>query len=149
MSNGAADAESIKGKYKVVEHTADIGIEVKSKTLAGLFALSACAMFDLMTDLAQVWPGHKAEVSLQADSQEELLVTWLNELVFRAEISGMFFSKFEVESVDEGSLKAAAWGEPYDENKHSIDCSIKAATYHELEVSQSDLGWSARVIFDV
>jgi SHS2 domain-containing protein len=149
MSRGAADARSIKGRYKVVEHTADIGIETESETLAELFALSACAMFDLMIDLADVRPTQKADVSLHADSQEELLVTWLNELVFRAEISGMFFSKFEVDSVDEGSLKAAAWGEPYDEDRHTIDHSIKAATYHELEVSQSDRGWSARVIFDV
>ena len=82
MSEGAVDAQNIKCRYKVVEHTADIGIEVESKTLAGLFALSACAMFDLMIDLSEVRPRQKAIVSLRADSQEELLVTWLNELVF-------------------------------------------------------------------
>jgi SHS2 domain-containing protein len=149
MSRGAADAQSIEGKYRVVEHTADIGIELESETLSKLFAMSACAMFDLMIDLSDVRPAQKAEVALQADSPDELLVTWLNELVFRAEISGVFFSKFEVEYVDEHSLKAVAWGEPYDQGRHSIDHSIKAATYHELEVSQSDRGWSARVIFDV
>jgi SHS2 domain-containing protein len=149
MTKGAADGQSIKGKYAVMEHTADIGIEVKSETLEGLFALSACAMFDLMVDLSEVQPRQKAEVRLHADLNEELLATWLNELIFRAEISGMFFSKVEVESVDEGVLTAGVWGEPYDEDRHSIDHSIKAATYHELEVSRSDKGWSARVIFDV
>lgn len=149
MSEGAADAHSIKGKYNVVDHTADIGIEVESKTLAGLFALSGCAMFDLMVGLSDVRPRQKAEVSLQADTHEELLITWLNELLFRADISGMFFSKFEVESVGGGLLKAAVWGEPYDEYRHSVDLLIKAATYHELAVSRSDRGWSARVIFDV
>jgi SHS2 domain-containing protein len=102
MSRGAADAQSIEGKYRVVEHTADIGIELESETLSKLFAMSACAMFDLMIDLSDVRPAQKAEVALQADSPDELLVTWLNELVFRAEISGVFFSKFEVECLERG-----------------------------------------------
>jgi SHS2 domain-containing protein len=149
MSIGAADARTIKGGYKTIEHTADTGIAVKSDSLAQLFAVSACAMFDLMGDLSGVSPSHKAAVSLSADSVEELFITWLNELIFRAEVSGMFFSKFEIESIDEVSLKASVWGEPYDEDKHSMSHSVKAATYHELEVTHSDSGWSARVIFDV
>ena len=149
MSEGAADARSIKGGYKTIEHTADIGIEVESDSLARLFAVSACAMFDLMGDLSGVRPLRKAVVSLEADSVEELRITWLNELIFRAEISGMFFSKFEIESVDEALLKASVWGEPYDEDIHSMSHLVKAATYHELEVKHSDRGWSARVIFDV
>ena len=149
MSKGMADARSIKGAYRTIEHTADTGIEVKSDSLARLFAVSACAMFDLMGDLSGVRPSHKAAVSLSADSVEELLITWLNELVFRAEISGMFFSKFEIESVDEVALKASVWGEPYREGIHSMSHSVKAATYHELEVAHSDQSWSARVIFDV
>lgn len=144
-----ADARIIRGKYKTIEHTADIGIRVKAKTLEGLFALVACAMFDLMVDLSKVRPARKAEVSLNAQSLEELLITWLNELVFRAEVSGMFFSKFEVDSVDESTLKASVWGEPYREGKHSIRQTVKAATYHALEVSTSGGNWSARVIFDV
>lgn len=149
MSKGAADAQTIKGCYKTIEHTADIGIDVERDTLEELFAVSACAMFDLMGDLSEVLPSQKAEVSLKADSVEELMVTWLNELVFRAEVSGMFFSRFEVESVDEGSLRASVWGEPYNEDRHSMSHSVKAATYHELDVSRSDRSWSARIIFDV
>lgn len=149
MAKGVADARTIRGSYKTIEHTADIGIAVEAKTVEELFASIACAMFDLMVDLSEVQPAQKAEVSLCADSLEELLVAWLNELIFRAEVSGMFFSKFEVESVGETFLVASAWGEPYRQDKHSIDQTVKAATYHELEVSQSDGSWSARVIFDV
>ncbi len=149
MSRGSADARTIKGGYTTIEHTADIGIGVKSDSLAQLFAVSACAMFDLMGELSGVRPSQKAEVSLTADSVEELLLTWLNELIFRAEVSGMFFSKFEIESVDEMSLKASVWGEIYCEDRHSMGHLVKAATYHELEVTHSDRGWSARVIFDV
>ena len=39
-----ADARKIKGKYKIIEHTADIGITMEAETLAELFALSAFPM---------------------------------------------------------------------------------------------------------
>jgi SHS2 domain-containing protein len=149
MAKGVADAQTVRGNYETIEHTADIGIRVEANTLEELFALSACAMFDLMIDLPAVRPAHRAEISLEADSIEELLVTWLNELVFRADVSGMFFSRFEVDSVTENSLKASAMGEPYKADKHSVGQSVKAATYYELEISHSDRGWVATVIFDV
>ncbi len=144
-----ADADTIKNAYEVVEHTADIGIRVWAGTLEELFAMAACAMFDLMVDIANVQPTQKAEIGLEAENIEELLVTWLNELAFRAEVSGMFFSRFEVESVTETSLRATALGEPFDEEKHSVGETVKAATYHKLEVSKSETGWFATVIFDV
>jgi len=149
MSKSVVDAPSIRGKYKTVEHTADIGIRVEAASAEELFARSACAMFDLMVNLSGVRPAQKAQVSLEADSFEELMIAWLNELLFRADVSGMFFCKFEVESVTEGSLEASVWGEPYTDARHSIGQSVKAATYHELEISHSDDGWSATIIFDV
>ncbi len=149
MAKAMVDAWEMQDGYKTIEHTADIGIQVKAGSAEELFALSACAMFDLMVNLTAVRPAQKAQVSLRADSLDELMVSWLNELLFRAEVSGMFFSRFEVESVSESSLTASVWGEPYNERTHSISTSIKAATYHELEIAQTAAGWSARLIFDV
>ena len=144
-----ADARKIKGKYKIIEHTADIGISIEAENLAELFALSACAMFDLMVDVSTVQPDRKAEIDLQADSLEELFITWLNELIYRADVSGMLFGTFEVHSITDQTLQGVARGEPYDEKVHSIERHVKAATYHELEISRSAKGWRIRVIFDV
>jgi SHS2 domain-containing protein len=141
--------EHIKEKYEVIEHTADTGIVVEARNLEELFAVAGCAMFDLMVDVATVQPAEEAKVSLEADSIEELLVAWLNELLFRAEVSGVFFSRFEVSSVKDKKLRAVVKGEPYDSKKHAVGQSIKAATYHELQVTRKDGGWLARVIFDI
>lgn len=149
MAKGVADAQTIRGNYAVMEHTADIGICIEAETLEELFALGACAMFDLMVDISNVESAQRAEINLEAECLEELFVTWLNELVFRAEVSGMFFSRFEVDSVTERSLKASVLGEPYNENIHAVGESVKAATYHQLEVSRSGEGWFAKVILDV
>ena len=149
MAKSVVDAPMIRGNYEIIEHTADIGIRVRGRTLEEVFALAAGSMFDLMIDVSQVQPVEKAEISLEAESLEELFVTWLNELVFRAEVSEMFFSRFEVDSVTEKSLRASAMGEPYKENAHSSRVQVKAATYHQLEICPSDEGWFANVIFDV
>jgi len=142
-------SDHIKDKYTVIEHTADTGIVVEAKTLEELFAVSGCAMFDLMVDVTKVEPAEEAKVSLEADSIEELLIHWLNELLFRSEISGMFFSRFEVSSIRNNALKARVMGEPYNQKKHEIGQGIKAATYHELEVSRKNRHWFAKVIFDI
>ncbi len=149
MAKAVADASRIKGKYRLVDHTADIGIRVRAKSREELFALAACAMFDLMVDLPKVKPAKSAEISLKDDSLEDLLVTWLNELIFRADASGVFFSRFEVHSVTDKSLEATAKGEPYDERVHKTHEIVKAATYHQLEVTRSNGDWIAQVIFDV
>ena len=149
MPKSVSDARSIKGKYEIIEHTADIGICVKARSLEKLFAMAACAMFDLMVDISGVKSVERAEISLEADTLEDLLVTWLNELVFRADVSGIFFSRFEVDSVTEKSIRASATGEAYHKDLHSIGEHVKAATYHQLEISRSGGNWLARVIFDV
>lgn len=144
-----ADARTIRGNYECIDHTADIGVHVKAATVEELFAMAAAAMFDLMADLSQISTIESIDIELKADSFEELFVSWLNELIFKAEVAGMFFSRFEVDSVTEHSLKASVSGEPYDESVHTIGLHMKAATYHQLEITTAGDGCSAKVIFDV
>lgn len=149
MAKAVADASKIKGKYRLVDHTADIGIRVRAESREEMFAVAACAMFDLMVDLSKVRPIKTTRISLKDNSLEGLLVTWLNELIFRADVSGMFFSRFQVHTVTDKSVEATVKGEPYDEKVHSTREIVKAATYHQLEVTHSSRGWVAQVIFDV
>jgi SHS2 domain-containing protein len=149
MTKSIADIHTIRGNYELIDHTADIGICVRAATCEEIFARSAAALFDLMVDISEVDPATRIEIDLEADSLEELFVLWLNELLFRADVEGMFFSRFEVDSVSEHVLKASVAGDAYREDIHTMDLHVKAATYHQLEVSKSDEGWIARVIFDI
>lgn len=149
MARAVADAGTIRGRYECIDHTADIGIHVKAATMEELFAMAAAAVFDLMADLSHIETVERLDIELKADSLEELFVSWLNELIFRAEARGMFFSRFEVDAVAERSLRASVWGEPYNECVHTVALQVKAATYHQLEIVSAPTGCSARVIFDV
>lgn len=136
-------------RFKTIEHTADIGIEVEADTLGELFEGTAMAMLSLIVDPATVRDDVERELSLEAGDLEELLFIWLNELLFIMYADGLLFSKFEVKDVVDSRLVAAASGEKLDPERHRLDEEIKAATYHEMMVERLDEGWKARVIFDV
>lgn len=136
-------------RFRTIEHTADIGIEVEADNLSELFEGVAAAMFSLMVDPDTVRQTVERELSLEAGDLEELLFMWLNELLFVLYADGLLFSGFKVKDIGEDRLVATATGEKLDPQRHRLDEEIKAATYHEMMVERGDDGWKARVIFDV
>lgn len=133
-------------RYKLLEHTADALVEAHGRNLGERFGNAAYAMFDLMTDVSKVKPKGELDITLTAESREQLLVDFLQELLFLHETEGLVFSKFEVKT-DGKSLEALVWGEKFDENKHSKHAVVKAITYHMLEFD--DAKGTVTVLFDV
>jgi len=133
-------------KYKLLEHTADALVEAHGKDLGVLFSNAAYAMFDLMTDLSKVKPKGESKVTLEADSREQLLVDFLQELLFLHETEGVVLSKFDVKT-DGRKLDALVWGEKFDEKRHTKHAVVKAVTYHMLKFD--DEKGTVTVLFDV
>jgi SHS2 domain-containing protein len=52
--------------------------------------------------------------------------------------------------IDDGALRAEAWGEPIDPARHEIAVEAKGATFTALEVAQrADGSWVAQCVVDV
>lgn len=135
--------------YEYLEHTADIGLRAYGKNAKEAFENAALGMFGLITDLDKVKEVISFEVSAEAGDREELLVEWLNELIYLFEAEGVLFKRFEIYDWDEEFyLKARVFGEKVDLNRHEIALQVKACTYHMLKVGGNDQ-WVAQVIFDV
>ncbi len=135
--------------FEYLPHTADVGIKGYGRTLKEAFENTAVGMFSIITDLARVEERLSVDVSAEAQDREGLLVAWLNELLYRFEVDYTLFRRFEITEWDEEKqLKAKAFGEPVDPDKHEIQASIKAATYHMVQVIKNS-AWSTQVIFDV
>ena len=133
-------------KYKVLEHTADAMVEVHGKNLGELFANAAFAMFDQMTDLSKVKPTGELKIVMNADAREQLLVDFLQELLFVNDVEDLVFSEFEVKT-DGKKLEAIVKGERFDEKKHTKRSVVKGVTYHKLEFN--DESSTLTVLFDV
>lgn len=137
------------GQYKLIDHTADIGISVEGKDLKDLFATSAYAMLSQMLDLDKIKDKETKRVELEGVDLEDLLVRWLNELLFLSD-SGYIFKKFNIETLKETSLLVSLKGEKIDFKKIPLKQQIKAATYHQLEITKNISGqWKTTIIFDV
>jgi len=81
--------------WKIIDHDADSGFEAHGDTLDELFTESAAAFLFLcsgksMAGLQEEGRGTE-HISLEAADLEELVVSWLNEILFLAETRSFFF----------------------------------------------------------
>ena len=108
-------------------------IEAYGETLSERFANAAYAMFDQITDAESVRPTGEAKISLTADSAEQLLVDFLQELLFMHDTENVVFVEFDVDT-DGRALEAIARGEEFDKNRHQKRAVVKGVTYHNLKI---------------
>lgn len=132
--------------FEVVEHTADWALRVRGRDLAGLLVHAAQGMSTLLVgDLTAVPLETERAVVLDAYDAETLLVDWLSELAFWAEMEQLVFREFTVTAVTPTHLEATARGGPVAE----IEKHIKAVTYHNLEIKTIPDGLEVTIVFDV
>lgn len=142
----------MKKSFRIIEHTADIGIEVRGRTLARLFENAARGMFSLLADPGKVRPDRKLRVSAEGNDRENLLVNWLNELLYLQSVKKMIFSGFEIKSMSRERgyrLSAEIRGRKLAPEDKPLEFELKAATYHGLKIRSSARGYAARIIFDI
>jgi SHS2 domain-containing protein len=130
--------------------SADFIFDAYGDSLNELFVSCATACFSAMTDLETVAPIKEFSIELNGDNAEELLYGFISEIIYLKDIEKIFLSAFDVDiAPDRKSLKAVVTGEPIDYDKHTIKTDVKAATYHELEISKLDGGFKAHMVLDL
>ena len=135
--------------FEIFEHTADQGIRATGMTLSELFLNASEAFSCLSTDPQSVNTEEEFNIEISRDEIEELLVAWLNELIFIQDTEHVFLVKFEINTLEPPVLKGRVMGEKMNREKHTFKSCLKAATYHGLKVEQNDGVWTCQVIFDV
>ena len=136
-------------KYRVFNHTADLGVEIYGKTVEELFVNAAFAIGDLMTDLQNVEVTKVRRIFAEGTDWEDLLVNYLREVLYLFNGEGLLLGDYAIIELDPQHLVAEARGELFDPNRHRINTEIKAVTYHQVLVRETETGWIGRVIFDV
>ena len=132
------------GMFEEKEHIADLALEVEAGSLENLFSESAIGMFYLMYGKIKNKKEVKFDMDLDSFSNENLLVDFLNELLYVNDTRDFIPSNFSIR-IKNSSLHANLYG--YKGNEKKI--SIKAATYHNLEITQSGSIYRTQITFDV
>ncbi|HOE28029.1 MAG: archease [Candidatus Aureabacteria bacterium] len=141
--------------YRYLEHVGDAAIEGSGKTLEEAFAGAAAAMLGLMVRGAETpAPGRRVRIEARAQSLEELLVEFLNELLSRQGLLGLLFTRCEVAHIGRAGgagfmLEAEAEGAPPEALAGRLGTEVKGASYLGLRVERRNGGYLARVVLDL
>jgi SHS2 domain-containing protein len=130
--------------YQEIPHTADWALQVWAPDLPGLLAVSARGMYDLSGVVFDRTRPLTREIVLDASDPEALLVAFLSELLYLAEIEGSAFDQFDL--VIHARLLTAKLGGSALISQTKL---IKAVTFHNLVIHQTERGLEATVVFDV
>lgn len=129
------------------EHTGELRLRVDAPTLAELFAEAGRALALLACGDRPLPPpeGEAEEVRLRSHDKAALFVDWLNELIFHTEAHDKVFSEFRFARLTDRDLDARIRGARVPEMRPLV----KAATLHDLELTETPHGASATVVLDV
>ncbi len=112
--------------------------------LPGLMEEAARGLFELMgVEVSEETRCHR-QLEIGADDREQLLVSFLEELLFIADSEDLAFDGFLLNLVDTNLLARLEGGFIVSRTKE-----IKAVTYHYLEISETRRGLKTSIVFDV
>ncbi|MEN8493745.1 archease [Dehalococcoides sp. THU3] len=134
--------------YKLIQHTADTGILAQGANLSDAFAFMASGLFNLITDTSTLKQDKTVSISFDADNYENLLVKWLNELIYIFDTQRLVFCRFEVAVSSAFKLTAICFGQKVTADIPLHHC-VKGATYHLLKVKKITGGYKLQVLLDI
>ena len=134
-----------KDSIEEIEHTADWSIRVQAEDLPSLFEIAAKGMFNLIGQPDIEAGAITHPITLQAADTETLLVSWLEELLFILDSEHLMLHTAQVQVASEVQLLATVTLMPPAE----LWKEIKAVTYHDLCVEETEAGFEVTLVFDV
>ncbi len=134
----------MRSGYKEIQHTADWALQVWAPDLTGLMQQAALGMIALMGARLSHDRRLERNIMVSADDNESLLVAFLNSILYEMELDSVGFDRFELK-LDGLKLHARLAGAPLLE----LQKSIKAVTFHNLEIRPVEAGLETTIVFDV
>lgn len=134
--------------FELRAHTADVAVEAAGATLGETFAAVADGLTAAHCEDVPAEGGERFGLGVGAESREALLFEYLDELIYQRDVRDVLPADHEVDVHwrDEWILEGYARGVPLD----AVDArEIKAVTYSEMALEETDDGWRAYVVFDV
>jgi len=154
----------------VLDHPADLWLELFAADLPRLFEHGLVALYDNLVPLSDVRETESRTVAAAGDSVADALRSLLAEALFLFDTEGFLAAGATVTvqgggAVEEGAsvqggasvedgvpiaVRARLYGEPLDRDRHELLAEVKAVTFHRLRAeARPDGSWRATVLLDV
>lgn len=142
--------ENIKkmNKYKFIDDlTSDVLFEAYGSDLKELFANAAEALFSVICQIDKIKPKQTEEFEIKGEDLENTMWNWLSGLIAIVDIEQMFFSKFDIEEVDERHVKAKLQGEPI--RPEIGETVVKSLTMYKYKLEKDKNKYKVVVSLDI
>ena len=117
--------------------------------MAQAFEQAAIGLMSVILDLTSVEARLSRDVTLEASDLEHLLVKWLAEVLYLYDGEKFVSREFSVSELRQDSLRATVLGETFVGEKHVTRLDVKAVTYHQLIVEETNTGCRVRLFLDI
>jgi SHS2 domain-containing protein len=136
-------------KYRLTTRQSELAVKVTGGSQADLFANSAFALFDVISDVETIEIKERMPLEVEGADRDDLLVNWMRELLYLYQGSGYLLKEFVIREVKDTSVKAEVCGEKIDPDRHEIKQEIAAVAYHQSRMTKTGNQWTAQLIFEV
>lgn len=119
--------------------TADLAFQAFGKNYSELFKNAALALESAMVDLKSIKAGKEKEIKLEGVSIENLLSSFLEELIFLKDAEQLLFNRIVCKVMRKSEryvLMSKLSGEKIDYQKHKLGDDVKAVTKHLFMVEK-------------
>jgi SHS2 domain-containing protein len=121
-------------------------LSIRAPDLAGILAEAGRALAELeMGGTPPAPAGGWTDISVRSADRAALVVDWLNELIYRAEVDRWVPAEFEIQRITDTRVRARARGIAVQQ----APAAVKAATLHGVRVEAIPGGMEADVVLDV
>ncbi|HZA56849.1 MAG TPA: archease [Candidatus Udaeobacter sp.] len=136
-------------KYRLTTRQSELAVKVVGSSQADLFANSAYALFDVMTDVEKIEIKERLPLEVEGVDRDDLMVNWMRELLYLYQGSGYLLKEFQIHEVKDTLVKADVCGEKIDPDRHEIKKEIGAVAYHQSRMAKTGNQWTAQLILEV
>ncbi len=136
--------------YRILDHATDAIVEVRAASLDEAFSVAGQAVADITLDSGSVLDVQSRKITASAEDLSHLLFDWLEAVIYCMITEGFAIARMSarVERDSAYCVEATAYGEPIDLKRHGFKVEIKAPTFHEMQVDESD-GVRLRFLLDL
>src|SRR5574342_349857 len=133
-------------KYRLMTRQSELAVKVVGNSQADLFANSAFALFDVMTDLEKIEVKERLPLEVEGADRDDLMVNWMRELLYLYQGSGYLLKEFQIREVKDTLVKADVCGEKIDPDRHDMKKEVTAVAYHQSRMEKTGNQWTAQLI---
>ena len=137
------------GTFAYLDHAADVMIHLEASSLPDLFSTAGRALMEWMGPAPQASREFEEDIETEAEGYEELLVRWLQELLYIFHQKHAYLSEVLAIEITQSRITATIRCRAWDESCDGDFQEVKAITYHKLRVDRCGELWQADVILDI